>query len=498
MKEARNVASSPDIAPGLAEPALSKKATTIKWSALFGGVILSLIVFVIMPDSAGDPARMTAAVGVLMGCWWITEAIPIPITSMLPLVLFPMAGLAGLSDIATSYANDTVFLFLGGFILALGLERWNLHKRIALNIVLLVGTRPSRLVAGFMIATALLSMWVSNTATAMMMIPMAMSVVALTKDSLGNGKDASKFGVSLVLGVMYAATVGAFGTMLGSPTNLVFVGYVRDTLGLEFTFLDWMIMGVPLMIVMVVTGWIVLTKFMWKPEVDDLPGGRELFQGQLTALGKMSLGEKLMGAVFVTTALSWVFVPILFEDTWASDAVIAMLAAMSLFILPSRPREGVTLMTWGAATNLPWGVLLLFGGGLALSSQITASGLSVWIGDQMGLMAGVPEWLFLVFVVAVLLFLTEFTSSLATAAAFVPVVGSIAVGLGYDPVLLAAGAAMACLCAFMLPVGTPPNAVAFSTGAVSIVNMAKTGIWMNLVSIIAVPTVTLIFVPLLM
>lgn len=458
------------------------------------GIVLAGLVAIVMPADVNQGARMTAAVAVLMGTWWITEAVPLPATALLPLVLFPMLGIADLADVSSSYASSTVFLFLGGFLLALGLQRWNLHKRIALRIVLMVGTKPTRLIGGFMIATAVLGMWVSNTATAMMMIPMAMSVIALVEKQDGV-KPKSRFGVGLVISVAYAATTSAFATIIGSPVNVIVAGYIRDTLGYQITFLQWMAFGTPLTVVFMIIGWVLIAKWLWKPEVDRLPGGRELFQEQLARLGRMSSGEIAVGVIFVLTALSWIFVPVIFENPWADDATIAMMAGIAVFLVPARPRSAVMVLDWESAKEVPWGVLILFGGGLALSGQITGTGLATWMGESLSGLGGLPTWLLVVILAALLLFLTEFTSSTATAAAFVPVVGGVAGGLGQDPVLFAVTAGLACLCAFMLPVGTPPNAIAFASGSVTIPQMMRTGVWMNLIAIVLVTAVVLLLVP---
>lgn len=322
----------------------------------------------------------------------MTEAVPIAVTALLPLVLFPAFGIAGIDDIANSYANDTLFLFLGGFMLALGMQRWNLHRRIALRIVLLVGTRPTRLIAGLMIATALLGMWVSNTATAMMMIPLGMSVVGLVEAQKGV-KPNSRFGVGLMLGIAYSATLSAFGTIVASPGNVFVVAYIEDNFGYQITFLQWMMFGLPLAAVFMVLGWFVITKVLWRPEVDDLPGGRQLFLDELRSLGRMSAGEALVFVVFLATALSWIFVPVIFEDPWATDPVIAMIAGILVFMIPARPKDGVMLMDWETANRTPWGTMILVGGGLALSAQIMSSGLSEWIGESLSVLSGLPVWL---------------------------------------------------------------------------------------------------------
>lgn len=483
-----------EFSDGELDEGVSSRSRNIRFGGFVAGLALALLVGLLMPADLSPEARMTAAVGVLMGVWWITEAIPLPATALLPLILFPALGVAGLDDFSGSYANSIVFLFLGGFLLALAMQRWNLHKRIALHIVLLIGTRPSRLIGGFMLATALLSMWVSNTATAMMMIPMGISVVKLVEDQDG-ARPKSRFGVGLMLAIAYGATIGGFGTLIGSPVNVVIAGYIRETLEYPITFLEWMSIGTPLMAVMLIVGWLVIAKWLWKPESDELPGGRDLFEAQLAQLGAMSAGERLVAAVFAATATAWIAVPLFFEDPWADDTVIAMMAGIAVFVIPAKPSKGVMLLDWKAANSIPWGVLLLFGGGLALSSQITGTELAEWMGSSLSGLAGMPQWVLVLALVLLLLFLTEFTSSTATAAAFVPVVGGVAIGLEQNPVVFAVAAGLACMCAFMLPVGTPPNAIAFGSGSVTISQMIRTGLWMNLVSVVLVSILALTLVP---
>ncbi|MEX3510400.1 SLC13 family permease [Kocuria carniphila] len=481
--------------PGMAENVGEASHYNRRLIGVFGGIALGALVYILMPSDLPHETRVTAAIGILMGVWWVSEAVPIPVTALTPLVLFPALSVAPLEDIAPSYASDIIFLFMGGFLLALTMERWNLHYRIALNVVLRVGTKPTRLVAGFMLATALLSMWVSNTATAMMMIPMGMAVVKMVEERRIGLQKNSKFGIALVLGIAYGATIGSFGTMLGSPANLIVVGYLRESLGVPVTFLQWMLVGVPVMIVMYVLGVLVLTKWVWRPEVDELSGGRELFESELAGMGRMSTGERMIAVIFGSTAICWIALPLIFPGTWITDGVVAMTAGLLTFMMPVRPSRGVMLMDWKSAEKLPWGILLLFGGGLALSSQITGTGLSAWIGDAVAGLGALPVWLILCVMVAVLLMLTEFTSSTATVAAFVPVVGGIAVGIGADPTVFVVAAGIACMCAFMLPVGTPPNAIAFASGAVTMQQMVRTGIYMNIGAIFVVLAAGLFLVP---
>lgn len=484
-----------ELSVGQQDRGIAPGARNYKFGGMALGLILAAVVTLIMPDSVAPEARMTAAVAILMGTWWITEAVPLAATAMIPLVAFPALDVAQLSEVAISYSSSTILLFLGGFLLAMALQRWNLHKRIAIHIVLRIGVAPARLIAGFMIATAFLSMWVSNTATAMMMIPMGMSVVKMLENE-GLLPKKSKFGTGLMVGIAYGATIGGMGTLIGSPVNVIVAGYIRDTLDYPLTFVQWMSVGVPAVVIFTALGWFLIAKIIWRPEIDHLPGGRKIFEQQLSGLGKLRGGELIVTVVFVCTASAWVLVPMLTSsDFWLNDTAIALIAGLAVMVLPAKPRSGVMVMTWKDAKDTPWDVLLLIGGGLALSAQITASGLSAWLGDLLTGLRGAPEWLILLVVVILLLCITELTSSTATVAAFVPVVGGLAIALGQDPVLMVVAAGMACTCSFMLPVGTPPNAIAFSTGAISMNQMMRTGVWMNLIAVIGVFSLALTLVP---
>ncbi|WP_075871571.1 DASS family sodium-coupled anion symporter [Kocuria sp. CNJ-770] len=510
------------LSPGELAPAEHRKTHRIRWAGLVAGLALSLLVYAVLPADLAHPAKLTAATAVLMGVWWMTEAIPIPATALLPLIVFPVLGEdVAVDDVGASYGSNIIFLFMGGFLLALAMQRWNLHRRIALRTVRVMGTRPARMVAGFMVATAFLSMWVSNTATAVMMLPIGVSVLLLLpnllKDSgpgsegategalqdaeLGDAdpqsaevKEAvitSDFGTSLMLGIAYAASIGSLSTIIGTPPNTLMVGYLQEAHGITVGFGQWMLVGVPLSVVMLGIAWFLLTKVLFRPEIDEIPGGRKLIDGELRKLGPMSTGEKLVLAVFVLAALSWVFVPVLFDDPPISDAGIAMAVGLLLFLLPAGARRGVRLLDWETAVKLPWGVLLLFGGGLALSSQFSSSGLTDWIGEGAAALGAVPVVLVVAILAAGILFLTELTSNTATAATFLPVSGGVALGLGLDPMLLAVPVALAATCAFMLPVATPPNAIAFGSGYVTIGQMLRGGLWLNLIGIALVTLVTM-------
>ena len=500
---------------------------------LIGGVVLALLVYAIMPGDIEIWPRLTAATAVLMAVWWMTEAIPIPATALLPLLIFPIlvpeddlgsgdepAGGVPFDDVGASYGNNIIFLFMGGFMLALAMQRWNLHRRIALGTLRLMGSRPSALIAGFMIATGFLSMWVSNTATAVMMLPIGISVLMLVQkilageDPSGVGstedeesqeegkKEAikSNFGTALMLGIAYAASVGSVSTIIGTPPNTLLAGHMSSNHDMEIGFAQWMLVGVPIAIVMMAITWFLLTKVVFRPEIDSIPGGKELIRDQLKKLGPMSQGEIRVMLIFILAATLWVFVPIgtdllanwgvIAEDAEPpiSDAGIAMLVGLLLFLLPAGgdAQKGVRLLDWDYAVKLPWGVLLLFGGGLALSGQFGESGLSEWIGTQMEGLAAIPVWVLVLIAAVGILLLTEMTSNTATAATFLPVASGVAMGTGVEPLILAAPVALAATCAFMLPVATPPNAIAYGSGYVTIGQMVKGGALLNVAAIVII------------
>lgn len=550
MNENQTTPMSTEIAeksPGERAPGFPLKTVRIRWTGFFLGLILSTLVYAIMPDTVAHDARLTAGVAVLMAVWWMTEALPIPATSLVPLVAFPVFGSEiEMADVGASYGNPIIFLFLGGFLIALSMQRWNLHRRIALFTLSLMGNRPGPMIAGFMIATGFMSMWVSNTATAVMMLPIGISVLMIvakvvgsaitpaeatdrsdstqssattegsapdagtgtgadTAPGAGSGPDSevglghvvkSNFGTALMLGIAYAASIGSLGTIIGTPPNTFLVAYLKDNHDISIGFGQWMLVGVPLAVVMMAIAWFLLVKVLFKPEIDEIPGGRELIREELAKLGPMSTGEKLVLGMFVLAAVSWITIPLIFEDPPISDEGIAMVIGLLLFLIPGGANRGVRLLDWETAEKLPWGVLLLFGGGLALSAQFSSSGLTEWIGEASAGLGVLPPILIVAVFAAIILFLTELTSNTATAATFIPVVGGVALGLQLDPLLLTIPVALAATCAFMLPVATPPNAVAYGSGYVTIGQMVKGGIWLNLVGIVLITaTVFLLAVP---
>ncbi|KHS51790.1 SLC13 family permease [Brevibacterium linens] len=519
--------------PGEREPGISRTTLRIRWTGFLLGLIFSTLIYAIMPDDVGHGAKLTAAVAVLMAAWWMTEALPIAATSLVPLVAFPVLGTdVEMETVGASYGNPIIFLFLGGFLIALAMQRWNLHRRIALVTLSIMGDKPGPMIAGFMIATGFISMWVSNTATAVMMLPIGMSVLMIVSKVMGTalngaagaadqdgaagdrgegtagnqsdgGDDTgigavvkSNFGTALMLGIAYSASIGSLGTIIGTPPNLFLIGYLKDNHDISIGFGQWMIVGVPLSVVMMAIAWFLLVKILFKPEIDRIPGGRELIREELAKLGPMSTGEKLVLAMFVLAAVSWISLPLIFEEPPISDEGIAMAVGLLLFLIPGGANRGVRLLDWDTAEKLPWGVLLLFGGGLALSAQFSESGLTEWIGKTTSGLGVLPTILVVAIFAAIILFLTELTSNTATAATFVPVVGGVAMGLDLDPLLLTIPVALAATCAFMLPVATPPNAVAFGSGYVTVAQMVKGGLWLNVIGIVLITvTVYLLAVP---
>ena len=494
----------------------------VSWMGRILGPLLALAVYCLLPDDVNQmtaEARSTAAIAALMALWWMTEALPLPVTALLPLILFPLARVfpdpalgPQIQQAAEPFANRFIFLFMGGFMIALAIERWNLHRRIALLTVLTVGTKPARMIAGFMIATALLSMWISNTATTIMMLPIGLSVITLLQDRLGSAQDQnpppentpenitqglSRFSVCLMLGIAYAASIGGVGTLVGTPPNVFFASYMDEQYGITLGFGPWMGLGVPLVVIFLFLTWVVLTKVVFPLHLRQIPGGRELIRQELRKLGPMSRGEWTVLVVFLLTASAWVLRDPLTKWAWLieqvpaiarlDDTIIALIGALLLFIIPVDIKNFQFALDWQTARRLPWGMLLLFGGGLSLAAAVTASGLDKWIGQWFSEFSGLPPIIMILLVTTVVIFLTELTSNIATATTFLPILGGVALQFNIDPLMLLAPATLAASCAFMLPVATPPNAIVFGSGYIKIGQMIKAGLWLNLIGIILIP-----------
>ena len=470
-----------------------------KVGLISGPLAFILILFFFQPEGLNPRANAVLASTAWIAIWWITEAIPIAVTALLPIILFPLTGGLGLSETTASFGHKYVFLYVGGFIIAIAIQKWNLHKRIALNIINLIGTNVVNIILGFMMATAFMSMWISNTATAVMMLPIAIAIVTQLKDDPNTiEKENLIFGKALMLGIAYSASIGGLSTLIGTPPNLVLAGVVEETFGYEITFAQWFQFGFPISSVLLFICWKYLTSFAFKFKQKKFPGGREEISKQLKALGQISYEEKLVGLVFGLTALAWVSRSFLLQSIIPSidDTIIAMIGAIIIFLIPTKNKER-RLINWKEAVKLPWGILLLFGGGMALAAGFKDSGLALWIGSQMTLLDGISLFLLVIILITAVNFLTEITSNLATTAMLLPILYPMAITIDVHPFILMVSATVAATCAFMLPVATPPNAVVFGSGYLRIPDMVRVGVWMNIVSIIILTLFVFFLLPIL-
>lgn len=484
------------------------RATKRNWWLVALGPVAGLLLGLILPDSLSFEGRAVAGAALWMAIWWMTEAAPIPVTSLLPLVLFPLFGMGTMGEVAAPYAGTVIFLVMGGVILGLATEKSNLHMRVALLTIRMVGTKPSQIVLGLMIASAFISAWVSNTATAVIMVPIAVSILNLVR-SIDENAAGKKFAASLLLGVAYGVTIGSTATLIGQPPMALMKGYLMESHGFDMAFGTWMIIGVPWAIIMLGIAWVVLTKLVFRPEIDTLPGGKELIREEHAKLGKMTTPERRVGWIFAGAIFFWIFVPFIAQIGWVTenlpflgninDAQVAMAAAVACFLVPAErvrdDRMGTPLLRWSAAKEIPWGLLLLFGGGLSLSAMFTQTGFSDWLGEQVSGLSWLPGWVIIIAVIVVSLVLTELTSNTATAAAFFPIFGAVAIGVGIDPLFMTIAVTLAVCSAYMLPVATPSNAVAFGSGEISIKQMVRAGVWLNLISLGLIMLVMYTLVP---
>ena len=472
----------------------------VKQVGLFLGPVLFLIIcFLPLPAGMSQQALYCAAITALMATWWITEAIPIPATAMIPIVLFPFFQIMPSAKVTLPYANHLIYLFMGGFFIAVCMERWNLHYRIAMHTIKVVGTSPSRIILGFMVAAAFLSMWVSNTATTVMMMPIGLAIIKACAEITGE-KDLHKnpFAIGLMLSLAYAASIGGLATIIGTPPNTIMVAQIDKMYGQTITFLDWMKVGVPLAATFLICTWLLITKVLFRVQGDILQGkGEALIQAEIIKLGPMKKEEKLIIAVFAVVATLWILLGLVKWPIFkgVSDASIAIAGALLLFVIPSDLKKGVFLLDWKTAVKIPWDVILLFGGGLCLADGFQATGLTKFIAGQLTGLEGMDLIIIIAAIVALNIFLTEVTSNTAVATLMIPVMGAIAVGMHIHPFGPIVAACIACSYAFMLPVATPPNAVVFGSGAVTIRQMARTGVWLNILGIIQITLVVYYLMP---
>jgi sodium-dependent dicarboxylate transporter 2/3/5 len=491
-------------------------AATVKRLGLYAGPLLGFICYYLLPPhySTGpgewveftEPGRATLGMMVWMGTWWLTEAVDIEVTALLPIVAFPLLGIAPLAKVLVPYASDVIYLFMGGFIIGLAIERWGLDRRIAYLVLRVVGARPGAIVGGFMAVTAFLSMWVSNTACAAMMVPIAISVIDLVlrtrtgrglKESGGIPQDRvpeRNFATGLLLCIAYAASIGGIATIIGSPPNGIAVRYISQTFHKEVTFVDWLMIAGPFTLVFLPIAWLLVTRFLFPAHIGEIAGGRQYFETEYRKLGALSRGEKTVLAVFALTALLWIFSPLLKGITVGgmkplaplTDSGIAMTAALALFLIPVDGAKGVRAMDWDTAVKLPWGVLLLFGGGLTLAAAVEANGVSEYIGNASRGLAGLHPVMLLLAITTMTVFMSELTSNTAQVATMVPVLAAMAPVLGMNPYVLIIACTLGASSAYMMPVGTPPNAIVFGTGLVRMPQMMKAGIWLNLAGILVI------------
>jgi len=451
------------------------------------------------PETLSIEGQRAAAIFVWMGIWWATEAVPIAITALIPLVFFPLLGVSSIESTAAPYANKNVFLFLGGFFLSIAIQKCNLHKRIALTVLRFTGTGGRSIIGGFMLSSCLLSMWIMNTSTTIMLLPIGLAIITVVKESMHELSQTDKinFQVALLLGIAYAANIGGIATLIGTAPNMALNGFMEEQYGVSISFLDWMKVGLPVSLILLPMSWFTLTRISFPVNFETSSETQETIQAMRQSIGKTKTPEKRVFVIFLMTALLWVFrspinnIP---GMDGLTDPGIAMLCGLTLFLTPSGGSQEHNLLEWkDAEKGVPWGILLLFGGGLSLAAAAQSTGLAAWIGNLM------PVGLSIVFLVviftALIIFLTELTSNLATTATFLPIVAVIATQFGFNPLLLTASIAIAASCAFMLPVATPPNAIVFGSELIKVPQMMRAGVAINIIAILIVSLAGIYLVP---
>lgn len=467
---------------------------------VLGPVAALIIGFALAPEGLPREGVIVAAIGTWMAIWWATEAIPVAVTAFLPLVALPLLDVVPTREIAAPYAHPIVWLFFGGFVVALAIERCGLHRRIALGVFAMAGADARALVAGFMMAAAFVSMWISNTSTTLMLLPIAMSVVTVIRETMPSlaPRQHANFGVSLLLGLAYGATLGGLATLVGTPPNAFMAGFMADNYDVQIDFARWMLVGLPVSLVLLPIAWLVLTRFVFPIDFKASDEAMQHIHSMRSGLGRMSKAEVRTMLLFAFLVIGWL------SRGWLesqlpfgeiTDTGVAMAAAVAAFLIPSG-KKGQALMTWDAVTKLPWGVLVLFGGGLALASAVSSSGLALWLGQQLVAVGAVNAILLVIVATALVIFVTELTSNLATTATFLPVIAAIGVETGQDPLVYVIPVTLAASCAFMLPVATPPNAVVFSSGLVAIPDMVRAGLVLNIIAVAVLSLIALFVAPL--
>ena len=470
------------------------------------GLVLGPVMFAVMMLFENSQTTMpleawrTAAVAVWMAIWWATEAVPVPVTAFIPLITFELLGISDFKDTAAPFANPIIFLFMGAFFLAIAVERWNLHKRIALFILSKTGTNGSHLIAGFMLVAALLSMWMTNTSTTMMLLPISISVVQVLMDNVDNlgEKQRKDFQAAMLLSLAYGATIGGLATLIGTPPNALLAAFLAEHYDIHLDFVSWMAVGVPVSAIMLPLAWLTLTKLSFKVDIQANESVKAHLSKLRKELGPMSAAEKRVAVIFLLVVCAWMTRGLLmstFGFSGLSDAGIVMAAALLLFLLPSKSTEQYPLLIWQDANRVPWGVLILFGGGLSLAAAVSDSGLAHWLGESLLPLTAFGVIALIIAATAMVIFLTEMTSNVATTATFLPVVAAIALQAELSPLLLTVPITLAASCAFMLPVATPPNAIVFASGILTIPQMIRSGLILNLVGMVLLSLVAIWWAP---
>ena len=482
------------------EHTIDGRSTHQKVGVVLGPAAALLMILSDAPAGLTDTGWTTAAIGVLMAVWWATEAVPIAVTALLPLVVFPLLGIASIQETAAPYSNKVIYLFLGGFIVAFAMQRWDLHRRIALNVLQVVGGNGRSLVGGFMLASALISMWVMNTSTTMMLLPIAVSIITVIHKSVGSLDERARadFQYALLLGVAYGATIGGMATLVGTAPNAMLAAFMQENHGIEIDFASWMMVGLPLSIVMLPLAWLALTRFVFQVDFQTSGEGRAELKKMKDDLGSIKVPEIRVAIVFTIMAVAWITRPLLTDIPGLSaldDSGIAMAGAIALFLVPSGDKSDPFLIRWRYAEQLPWSVLILFGGGLTLAGAVNRTGLAEWLGSNLQAVGMLPLAIIVIAVTTLIVFLTELTSNIATTATFLPVIAAIAYKSGIDPIVLTVPVTFAASCAFMLPVATPPNAIVFGSGLLTIPKMARAGMALNIIGIIIVSFAALTLAP---
>ncbi len=467
-----------------------------------GPIAFLLLYFFVPTTGLPEEGKLMLGLTLWMAIWWITEAVPIAGTALLPLVILPLFGILSIKQVSSNYMDPTVLLYMGGFLLATAIEKWGLHRRIALNIINLLGTDLRRIVLGFMLATGFLSMWISNSATALMMLPIGLAVIGQFKNHLGdeNGVLSTHLAKNILLGIAYAASIGGMATLIGTPTNNILRAVVEKLYNYTIDFNEWMLFAFPFTVVLMAIAWFYLVNFGNPlPKKFQLSEAKSVIQEQLTKLGKITFEEKTVLIVFGLVCFSWITRSFLLAPLLPAldDTIIALIGVLLLLILPSSGKSEPKgrILDWKTAEQIPWGVLILFGGGLALAEGFKETGLADWIGQHLSLIEGVSFFVLLLIIVAAVNFLTEVTSNVATASMLLPILASVAIKLDVHPFGLMVGATLAASCAFMLPVATPPNAVVFGPGYLKIKDMVKAGLWLNIISIILLSLMVYFILP---